>query len=330
MTGYDVVAPIPVDAESEQQWLAKRMDYIGASEAAAILGLSPWTTPLDVWDAKQPNAQPIPENRHMMWGKRLEPVIAQWLEVDYPEVGRLTMPEGMIVSRDAPFLSATLDREASWADDGFVSGLVEIKNGSTFTRSAWWDPETREPIVPPYYETQAQQQMFVRGVRRGFVGALLGGNELIIREVEYNERFIEILVNELGDWQDRYVVAQTPPPPSPRDVWRFSGRTREEADVTVVADERIAHLVDRRNRLQPRLSAGGKLDDEIKDEIRAFMQDATVLVDGEGKRLVTWYRGADKPYFDVPALKEAHPAIVEEFTRKVPGNRTMTFLKPKK
>lgn len=321
---YDVVAGPDVP---EEEWLDARRPFAGASETAAILGLSPYSTPYDVWASKRPGAQPIQENRFITWGRRLEPVVAEWLEHDYPEVGHLLPSPGLLASRTAPFLAATPDRENTWDEDGFVTAVTELKTGSAFTRKAWWDAESGEPAMPGYYEVQTQQQMFVRGVRKGYLGALLGGNELVLREVEYNERFIEILVNEVGEWWERHIVGDTPPPATARDVWRFDGSRKDEGAVKIEATPRIMALVEKRNRLQPRVAMGKRLDDEIKGEIQAFMQDATVLVAPDGRELVTWYRGADKETTDWKALEAAHPAIVKEFMVTRPGTRTMYFKK---
>lgn len=328
MSGYDVVAPIPTTPDAEDEWLRARRPYIGASEAAAVLGLSPYSTPRDVWESKRPGAEPIPENRFMQWGKRLEPVVAEWLEHDYPEIGHLVMPAGLMVSRDYPFMAATLDRENTWDDDGYVTGLTEIKTGSAFTRAAWF--EDGEPVVPAYYEVQAQQQMLIRGVRKGFVGALIGGNELILREVTFNQAFADVLVSELEEWNETFIVKETPPPSTPRDVWRFSGRTKDEGALRKVGTPEILAKAEKRRLItQPAVSAAKKVDDELKGEVQAFMEDATELVDEDGKVYATWYRGADKTVLDVDALKAAHPAIVEEFMVTKPGSRTMYFKSPK-
>lgn len=311
--------------DDEAEWLEARKPFIGASESAAILGLSPYSTPRDVWESKQRNAQPIAESRFMTWGKRLEPVVAEWLEHDFPEVGHLLPSPGLLASRDEPWLACTPDRENTWDDDGFVMGVTELKTGSAFTRASWF--EDGEPSVPPYYEVQVQQQMKIRGVRRGFVGALIGGNELMVREVEFNERFAEVLVNELGEWREKYLLGGDVPPATSRDLWRFGGALKGEGKPIVATDEIMELVAKRITTTQPAATKAKAADDEVKQRIQLFMEDATELVDPDGKVLVTWYRGEDKPATDWKALAAAHPAIVEEFTAMRQGSRTMLFKK---
>jgi len=61
--------------ETEAAWLAERKRGIGGSDAAAILGLSKFRTPLQVYLDKIGQAPPIEETAPMRWGKKLEPLI---------------------------------------------------------------------------------------------------------------------------------------------------------------------------------------------------------------------------------------------------------------
>lgn len=351
MSTYTVIAEAPETPEAEEIWLAQRPNFVGASESAAILGLSPWSTPMDVWESKQDGAQPIAENRFMTWGKRLEPVVAQWAQADFGERLGTLLPSPGLLSFDAlPWLSATPDRENTYTEDGFVTAVTELKTGSAFGRAAWF--EDGEETVPPYYEVQVQQQMIVRGLRRGFIAALIGGNELIMREVEYSPSFAELLLTELDEWRTRYVLGGERPPATARDVHRFHGAPKGEPDAQIVASEAVRLLVDERNTIQPQASALAKRDEVVKNEIRAFMGDRTELVDENGKLLVSWYAAKATDEFDVDAfrsdepnlfaefshpgprimdrerLEATWPEIAAEYTRPVLGRRTMRFAKP--
>lgn len=335
MSTYKVLMTADEIEANEGSWLNERSTgfRIGASESAAILGLSPWSSPLDVWESKQPGAEPIPETRHMTWGKRLEAAVADGAQVDFRDrLGTVLPSPGLLVSNDIEWLASTPDRENTFAKlgpsddltDAPVTAVTEIKTGSAFTRSNWWDENGAE-IIPPYYEVQLQQQMLVRGVRRGFVAALLGGNELILREVAFSASFAELLVDELDEWRTRYLLGDERPPATVMDIDRFAGKPKGAPDASIIATNRILDLVQQRNVIQPAKSALDKADSAVKDQIRAFMGDQTELVDAKGNLLVTWYAGAGKSAFDLNAFRAAHPAIYEEFLIEKPGNRTMLF-----
>ena len=59
------------------EWLKARQTGIGGSDVAAILGLSKWKTPLDVYNDKIADTPSEESNPSIEWGNRLEPVIRQ-------------------------------------------------------------------------------------------------------------------------------------------------------------------------------------------------------------------------------------------------------------
>lgn len=317
------------DGTDYERWLEARRTSgtIGASQTAGILGLSPYSTPRDVWESMQPGAEPMAENRFTTWGTRLEAVIAEGAQVDFREtLGTVLPTPGLLVSKNVPFISATPDRlNADAAGD--VWAVTEVKNGGSFTRDNWFEPYSTTPDVPAWYETQVQQQMWVRGVDRGFITALIGGNELILREVHLNEKFMEILIDEVEDWRDKYLLGETPPPLTDRDD--FSKVTAVPGK-RIDATQEILALVAERNILQPQASALEKRDKELKNTIRAFMGDATDLVDpSHGHTIVTWRQGADKTAFDLTQFALDHPHLYSEYLAAKKGSRTMTFTKVK-
>lgn len=73
---------------SEKDWLAARMHgplgdipyTVGGSDVAAIFGLSPWMTPLELWKIKKGQMK-TPEKANsgqLEMGHLLEPIAAHW------------------------------------------------------------------------------------------------------------------------------------------------------------------------------------------------------------------------------------------------------------
>ena len=73
---------------SNDRWLECRMHgpkgdipyTIGGSDVAAIFGVSPWTTPLELWMIKKGRMKPKPKNNadQLEMGHLLEPIAAYW------------------------------------------------------------------------------------------------------------------------------------------------------------------------------------------------------------------------------------------------------------
>jgi putative phage-type endonuclease len=313
------------DGTDIPRWLKARHGFIGASQSAAILGLSKYSTPLDVWKSMQPDAEPIEENRFTTWGTRLESVVAEWSQVDYGDIlGKVLPSPGLLASIDYPFISATPDRELEI--DGEVQALEEIKTGSEYTKDHWFEEFTGKDVAPMWYEVQVQQQLFVRGFKFGYIVPLIGGNDLLRpRLVTYDQQFIDILLDTLSDWYETYIVKNTPPPATRLDDLKslFPGVNGTKIDATPA----IVKLVAERNVLQPKMSSDAKRDKEIKGDLQAFMGDATDLIDPDtGAVLVTWRRGLkDKEYFAETEFAIEHPDLYRAFRRTKEPGRTMLF-----
>ena len=89
------------------EWLKTRQTGIGGSDVAAILGISKWTTPLDVYNEKVADTPTEKDSDSMEWGRRLEPVIRQAYA---DKTGRVVaVPEKQFRSDAHPFMIANVD-----------------------------------------------------------------------------------------------------------------------------------------------------------------------------------------------------------------------------
>lgn len=187
---------------NREEWLAERKTGIGSSDAAAILGLSPYKTALDVYLDKISLAPAQDESKRMRMGTLLEPVIAQM----YMEAtGRIAMKAAEQLSRhpSRPWQLASLDYET--AD----RRIVECKDVE-FARDGWGEPGTDE--VPDHFLIQVQHQMEVTGRTVADVAALFGKHDFRVYTVRYSESFARSLTaQEEVFW--RRVLERRPPEP---------------------------------------------------------------------------------------------------------------------
>lgn len=191
------------DPAAVQRWRERRRQHVGASEAAAVCGLSPYATALSVWlDKVCPSDTPAEPTERMRWGLLLEPAIARGYEL---ATGRTLVPSKHYVHGDHPFMAASPDREVS--DDNVI---VQLKNVGRPDAAEWGEPGTDE--IPRHYLLQCQQEMECAQADFCDVAALFGGNELRIYRIRHDVRIIDDLVLILGEFW-RLVEARTPPEP---------------------------------------------------------------------------------------------------------------------
>ena len=71
---------------SDSEWLELRSHGIGGSDVAAIMGLSPWRTPYQVWADKVLGIrEDISGKPAVEWGTILEPVVGEHYKSLHPD-----------------------------------------------------------------------------------------------------------------------------------------------------------------------------------------------------------------------------------------------------
>lgn len=202
--------------ESRESWLAGRnRQGIGASEAAAVIGVSPWVTTLDLWRQKTGRtvAKDISGNPAVQRGNTMESVLRVFYMGLHPEYELEYHPYDLLYQRERPWLFATLDGELLERETG-RRGILEIKTGSLSSQK--WS-EWKDGNVPAGYFTQTIHQLLATGydfVRVfGCLYARSGDMTIVEREIEredHEEDIQWLLQEETRFW--RYVRDGVVPP----------------------------------------------------------------------------------------------------------------------
>lgn len=248
------------DYLTRDAWLASRSErgryFIGASEVAAALGVSPYTSPFDLWAKHHaPELLPIESGSHLAGGTRWEEVAGRLFEMDMLAMGlECERPQWAVAWRDdVPWVRATPD---AWVRSG--GELVDLWECKTIryervahevagdvgfeavdpSPSAW--PEEGAVIadygddvngpVPIWMWLQCQAQMFATGAPRVTLEAWFFGfdaptcRRLVVLFDE--ERWAAVLAR-VAAWRNAHLVGGEPPTPrNPADAlllarWRW-------------------------------------------------------------------------------------------------------------
>jgi len=250
-----------------------------ASDTAAVLGLNPWKSALDVYLDKLGLREPPEDSDPMWWGRHLEEKIGEAYSSER-YAGRPVSRVGehdyvLLGSKDHPFLAATLDF-VTQADGIWIP--LEIKNTR---RGDDWDEG-----APPYYLAQLQQQMLVCQSARGSIAGLLSGNRLVWQDVAVDEALRERIIVEGADFM-RMVEEGEPPSP---DGSVGAGQAlrelypEEEPGSVVVLDQDAVEWDDRIREIHERQRALKAEEQQLKNNLMATIGDAEkgVLPGGAG------------------------------------------------
>jgi len=240
-----------------------RSKFLGGSDVAAIFGVSPWRTPLDLYlDKIRPRGEEAldPEKKKFFARrKRQEPVVAEMLADEYGIViERLSMDgnPNRYVDGEHPFLAAEIDFEffmtptvrehfperadfCAIPDGTLLNG--EIKTVHPFKASEWGEEGTEE--VPIHYAAQGMHGLGVTKRPAVLVAALFGLDNLVCFPVMRDEETIAAMRAKAVTFWTFNVEKRIPPDPvSIDDVKRMYAGMKGRP--VMLSDEAHAALMD--------------------------------------------------------------------------------------
>ncbi len=265
---------------SNKEWLRERCDSIGASDCGAILGVSPWKTPLDIYyDKVNKNAEES-DAFHLWLGNALEPIIKKRLKIEH----------GMIVNNDNKirydqiyhYMSANLD---GWCPAEKVP--VEYKT------AGHWDG------IPDTYYAQLQHQMMITQSPYAYIAVLVLGynRRLVLERFDRDDEFIAIMRKKMVVFWNSHVKAGVPPEPTCERDCRLRFPEHKE-DTCIEADDEIIKDVFRLLTIRDEKKDLDREKATLTTNVMKYMKDNEVLTWGDD-RVVVWRKSGKTRRFIV-------------------------------
>lgn len=264
--------PLPLD--ETQQWYDDRRKGIGASDAAAVLGLSPWSSPFDVWREKVGEDTTIRTSLQMYVGKRLQDTVG---DLYVMHTGRRIRADNKRHERPGmPYMFAHLD----FRELGNPRRLVECK--TAYSDHGFGDDGST--VIPIQYWVQAQHEMAVVNADVCDLAVLFGHRDFRVFPIVRDDVFIPKLTDAIDEFWNTYVVTRQPPPVDHTEAARqFMARRHPNANgVTIPATPEQAELGDRYRQALEAVDVATKERDRIKNRI------IQLIGDNDGIRAGDW------------------------------------------
>lgn len=293
--------------DDRDAWREWRRGGLGASDVAAVLGLSPYASPWSLWAEKTGLTSGDFDNELMEAGRWLELAIAPWFA---HRTGLHVGGEQMAITHPhAAWARATVDgivleAMTDIADLDEALGGLEIK---TAQPGRTWDE------IPAHYQAQGQWQMHVADLPKVWF-AVLHGRRLEIYVLDRDQDDIDYMAEQTERFWVEHVLAGVPPAVDGSDATlnALAELYPDHTPGSSVDIDDIAYLV-------------ASLDDArcAKKQAEASEKEAKALLADRlganeeglvgGKRAVS-YRTQSTRRLDGTSLRKAHPTIAAEFT----------------
>jgi putative phage-type endonuclease len=260
---------------TNEEWLRERRKGLGGSDIGVILGVNPYRTPYQLWLDKTGRSPPLEENKFMLAGKLIEPVIVEMFRL---ATGFEILPEAaqntLYHHPKFPFILGTPDRIYEHMGR---QGILECKNTRT--------PTTIDNL-PKSWFCQLQWYMGLTGIHFGHIAWLVQGYDFFYHEIEFMPEFWELMISEATIFW-KHVLNDDPPPIQNRDDLDriFS---HEITGKTVIAQESTLELYYRLIEIRSKSSELKSEESFLIGTLKMLMQDSETLTSDQGKILVSW------------------------------------------
>lgn len=288
---------------SREDWLAWRRRGIGGSDAAAIMGASPFASPLSVYYDKTGEAPERDETEAMRQGVFLEQYVADRFT---EETGlKVRRRNAMLQHPQYPWMLANIDREVVGENAGLECKTTSMLNPSDFEGGE----------VPLSYPWQCAHYMAVTGKPRWYVAVLVLSKAFYVFKVEWDDRIIAPLIEKERQFWHEHVLARVPPYPNGSDAdgqiinALYAGNQTDDAvDLSGVKD-----TLD----LLPLLKREKDLADSNYDAARQRVQLALgSSVYGHADGWTASNKAQTRETISGKRLKAAHPDIFDQYVSR--------------
>lgn len=209
-TDYKPLVLVDTADLPEDEWLEYRRRGIGGSDAAAILGASPFATARDLYyDKLKIVSYEDPENNWVQkkMGHLLEDLVA---EIFHVKTGyQIYQIKKMFYHPEHTFMLADVDYFITLPNG--ETAILEIKTTNYNAKDHWW--QDGEEVVPVNYEIQGRHYMAVTNLNHVYYCCLYGNNEdeVIIRHIERDRDYEEELIALEGEFWNDHILTRQPP-----------------------------------------------------------------------------------------------------------------------
>ena len=288
-----------------EEWLERRKEGIGGSDAAVVCGVSRYKSPVELWMEKTGQLPAQEAGEAAYWGHQLEELV----RTEFTKRTGIQVEHRMELLRSDQhsFMQANLDGTCRQPDLGPC--VFEAKTVSAFKAGEWEDG------IPDEYYLQVQHYMAVTGYRGAYVAALIGGNNFRWKLIHRDDELIEALIQLEADFW-KHVQNETPPP---LDGSNASAKFLAECfpsslpRSTVELPGQAATLIRQYDEACEQLKAITEQKQQAENLLKQMLGEHESGTTGD--HIVTW-KNVTQERLDSKTLKAEHPALYKKYASK--------------
>ncbi len=299
---------IPLKGLGNEEWLRLRKTGLGGSDAGAVCGLNPYSSPMKVFADKTSDSVEGEDNEAIRIGRDLEQYVAErFMEATGLKVRRSNY---MYRSVEHPCMIADVDRFVAGEDAG-----LECKTASAYNAGKWADGE-----MPLHYAMQCYHYMAVTGKRTWYLAAVILGKEFTYRKLTWEDGLIRQLIEAEEHFWNEHVAKNILPGPDGSKAcdavlekyFRAAGKA---GGIELVGfDEKLG----RREEIVASIKELETGQKRIEQEVKMYMQGHEAAASGQYK--VSW-SSVKSMRLDEKRIRKERPEIFKDYAKETSYRR---------
>jgi len=303
---------------TNQDFSVDRTKYIGGSDIGAILGISKYRTPLEVWMEKTGKETKVQDSLPLRFGSFAEEFVAS--EYSKATGVALLHDESIYIHHKYPYMSAHIDR--------FVLGdgeklpptkILECKTANPFAQADWGEAGSDQ--VPMSYLAQCVWYMAITAIEKTDLAVLFGNSDFRIYQIERDLELEKLILEKAREFWQNHVLADIAPAAQTSNDYQMLFK-KEALGKSVEANSATVELIERLHVLNRSIEVQEEQVSQIKKAIMDQMQDAQILR-YQDHTLATWK--APKPSYrlDSKRLEVERPDLISQYQMVVSNSRRL-------
>lgn len=294
--------------KDREEWLNIRKDYIGGSDAGAVVGLNPYKSAYTLWAEKTGKLPEFEGNLTTEVGSYLEEFIAKLFE---RETGKKVRRKNRILVNDKyPFACADVDRVVVGEN-----AIVEIKSTNSFPAMK----KLKNGEYPEQWYCQGTHYLGVGEYDRVYLAVLINCREFKVFILERNE---DEIVSLMSVEKDFHHLVQTDTAPT-ADCLKSTSDTLvaiyPQSNSDTVNLFGYENELDQYMAVSAQIKALESVKDEMANKVKAYLTEAGK---GESDRYKVSWTTSERKTLDTKKLAAEHPEINMDDYYKISTSRT--------
>lgn len=284
-----------------EEWKESRRVGLGGSDIAALLGMSKYKTPLQLYLEKIGEYDPPPAGEAAYWGTQLEEIVAR--EFTKQTQKKVRNVNRILIHPEHEFLIANIDRKVVGE-----KAILECKTTGAWNYKDWEGDE-----IPQAYILQVMHYMAVTETEKAYFACLIGGQKFQWKEIERDEELISLVTERCVDFWKNHVEKRIPPAVSAEDGELLKRMYPQAVDTEAIAlPSEVDTAITKIQSISAQLKELEALKEEQENRIKQLLGEHESGY--TGSYIVNW-GNVNSNRLDTTKLKKELPEIAQKYSK---------------